>query len=325
MEYRRFGSMGFAVSRLSFGASSLGGVFRRVDERDAIRAVHAALDAGINYLDVAPAYGATVAESVLGRALRGVARDRYHISTKVGKYVVPGDGEEIELDYSEKRIRRSLDESSRRIGVDYFDIVHLHDIEYLHRSHLASALDEGYATLAKLKAEGRIGGIGFGIYPMDLWHRIVDELDVDAMLVHNHYCLNDTRLLELLPATVDRDIAVINASPSASGLLSGREAPAWHPASTEDRAVFRKASRYAEERGVPLAKLALQFSAARSDIATTLFSSASAESVARNLRWIEEPYEEELIEGVRNILTPVLDREWDYDAGLESEAGERTP
>jgi aryl-alcohol dehydrogenase-like predicted oxidoreductase len=88
--YQQFGNLGFEVSRLSFGASALGGVFRNVDETEAIRAVHSALDAGINYIDVAPAYGATRSETVLGKALKGVSRDRYFISTKVGKTSAPG-------------------------------------------------------------------------------------------------------------------------------------------------------------------------------------------------------------------------------------------
>ena len=90
------------VSRLSFGASSLGGVFRPVDEADAIRAVHAALDCGINYFDVAPAYGGTRSETVLGKALRGVPRDRYYLSTKVGKYTNPAAYGDDTLDYSRR-------------------------------------------------------------------------------------------------------------------------------------------------------------------------------------------------------------------------------
>ena len=90
MKYNHLGKTGLNVSRLSFGASSLGGVFHPVDESEAIAAVHAALDRGINYFDVAPAYGATRSETVLGKALKGVSRDRYYLSTKVGKYTEPG-------------------------------------------------------------------------------------------------------------------------------------------------------------------------------------------------------------------------------------------
>ncbi len=90
MEYRPLGKTGLNVSALSFGASALGGVFRPVDESEAVQAVQTALDLGINTFDVAPAYGGTVAESVLGKALRGVPRNRYFLSTKVGKYTEPG-------------------------------------------------------------------------------------------------------------------------------------------------------------------------------------------------------------------------------------------
>ena len=113
MKRNPLGRTGLQVSRLSFGASSLGGVFRTVDEGEAVRAVHAALDAGINYVDVAPAYGATRAETVLGRALREVPRARYFLSTKVGKYTNPGAYGDDTLDYSRARIRASLDESAR--------------------------------------------------------------------------------------------------------------------------------------------------------------------------------------------------------------------
>lgn len=317
MEYRQFGNLGYDVSRLSFGASALGSVFRTVEESDAIRAVHAALDAGINYIDVAPAYGATRSEAILGKALRSVPRDQYHISTKVGKKTDP-DSYGVDLfDYSEQGILASLDESRERIGVDHFDIVHIHDIEYQGRVNVEWAMEEAYTTLEGLKKAGRIGGVSFGIYPMDLWHRIVNELEIDAMLVHNHYCLNDTRATELLPAVKEHGIALINASPFGSGLLTGRKPPAWHPIEEQDGLHFVKALEFCSECDVPIAKLALQFSCSHPEIPTTMFSSASEDSVARNVRWIEEPYEGELIEKVREILNPIVDKQWDYDAGID--------
>ena len=186
MDYRLLGRTGLKVSRLSFGASSLGGVFRPVDENQAIRAVHVALDCGINYFDVAPAYGGTLAETVLGKALRGVPRSRYFLSTKVGKYTNVACYGDDTLDYSRQRIRASVEESSRRLGVEYFDIIHIHDIEYQGRKHTEWALSEGVEAVCELKREGRIGAVSFGIYPMDLWKRIFCSLDIDAALIHNH-------------------------------------------------------------------------------------------------------------------------------------------
>lgn len=159
MNLHPFGNTGLNVSHLSFGASSLGGVFRSVDEGEAIQSVHVALELGINYIDVAPAYGGTRSETVLGKALKGVPRDSYYVSTKIGKYTDPDTYGADTFDYSESSIRRSVDESSERMGVEYFDILHIHDIEYNNGAHTEWALDEGVRTLRALKREGRIGVI----------------------------------------------------------------------------------------------------------------------------------------------------------------------
>lgn len=275
MKMHRLGKTGLQVSALSFGASALGGVFRDVDEGSAIAAVHAALDAGINYFDVAPAYGGTRSETVLGKALRGVARDRYVLSTKVGKTTNPLVYGEDTLDYSRSRIRTSLDESAARLGTDYFDIIHIHDIEYQGRRHTEWALSEGLDAVHELKREGRIGAVSFGIYPVDLWQRIFSDYDVDAALVHNHLCLSDTRLLDLLPLAQARDVGVINASPFASGLLTDRGPPDWHPADAQDRAVFRRAAALCQAAGTSISQLAFQFSSQQLGVDTTMFSTAA--------------------------------------------------
>jgi len=317
MKYNSLGKTVLKVSRLSFGASALGGVYGKVDEAEGIRAVHTALDLGINYFDVAPAYGGTVAETVLGKALKGIARDRYYLSTKVGKYTQPGGYGDDTLDYSRARICASLDESARRLGTDYFDLIHLHDFEYQHRLHTEWALTEGVAALVELKKEGRIGHVSFGIYPMDLWHRIFNTLPADAGLVHNHYTLSDTRALELLPMARQKGIGIINGSPFGSGLLSGREAPDWHPATKDDRRCFHEAKELCEQRGVPISKLALQFSSQNPDFPTTLFSSSRAESVRRNVQWHEDHLDPDLLAAVRRALAPVMNKQWDYDAAVD--------
>jgi L-galactose dehydrogenase len=312
MQYNLLGKTGLKVSRLSFGASSLGAVFHPVDEPEAINAVHTALDLGINYFDVAPAYGGTLSETVLGKALRGVPRDRYFLSTKVGKYTKPGSYGEDTLDYSRARIRASLEESAARLGTDYFDIIHIHDIEYLNRAHTEWALTEGYDTVHELKREGRIGAVSFGIYPMDLWKRIFESYEIDAALVHNHYCVNDTQLLELLPTAREKRIGIINGSPFGSGLLTDRGPADWHPANANDRALFRKAADFCRAQGTPIGRLALQFSSQNPEIPTTLFSTARPDAVRQNVADCERPYDAKLLDEVRKILRPVLNKEWSY-------------
>ncbi len=312
MHYNPLGPTGMNVSRLSMGASALGSVFHPVDESEAIAAVHTALDGGINYFDVAPAYGGTRSETVLGKALRGIPRDRYYLSTKVGKYTGPEAYGNDTLDYSRARIRASLDESAARLGTDYFDILHIHDIEYQNRTHTEWALSEGYEAVQELKREGRIGNVSFGIYPMDLWQRILSTIPIDAALVHNHYCLNDTRLLELLPLARAKGIGIINGSPFASSLLTDSGPAAWHPATAKDRAIFRAAAEFCRRQGTNISTLALQFSANHPEIPTTLFSTSNPQTVLRNVQCLDQPPDMQLLAEVRKILQPVLDKQWDY-------------
>ena len=108
MELRKLGTTGMEVSALSFGASSLGGVFRGIDESEAIRSVYTAIEGGMNFIDVSPYYGHYKAETVLGKALKNVPRDKYYLSTKVGRYGKDGVNT---WDYSAKRAEESVYES----------------------------------------------------------------------------------------------------------------------------------------------------------------------------------------------------------------------
>jgi len=314
MKYSLLGRTGLKVSRLSYGASALGGVFHAVQESDAISAVHTALDCGINYFDVAPAYGGTRSESLLGKALKGIPRAKYFLSTKVGKYsTLDGYGKDT-FDFSGPRIRSSLDESAARLGTDYFDIIYLHDLEYQQRRHVEWALDEGLATLQALKHEGRIGAVGCGVYPMELWQRIFRDYEFDAAMVHNHYLLNETRLLDLLPLAKKKNVGVVNASPFGMGLLTERGPADWHPASAEIRDLFHGAADFCRRQGTDISKLALQFSSQHPDIPTTMFSSSNAETVRRNVQWHEEAFDPGLVSKVQQLLHPVFNLQWNFES-----------
>ncbi len=157
----------------------------------------------------------------------------------------------------------------------------------------------GLDSVHELKREGRIGAVGFGIYPMDLWKRIFSSIDVDAGLVHNHYCLSDTSVLELIPLAKSRQIGIINASPFACGLLTDHGAPEWHPADAHARIVFQSAAEFCRRQGTSIAQLALQFATQNPEIPTTLFSAADPELVRRNVEWHQQPYDPELLTEVR--------------------------
>lgn len=302
MEYRPLGTTGLNVSKLSFGASSLGSVFRTTDDSEAIRTVHAAVDAGINYIDVSPYYGATKAETVLGQAIGQISRSQFYLSTKVGRYGLD------QFDFSSGRIEASLEESLRRLQTDYVDILFLHDIEFVEP---AIILEEAIPTLNRLKRQGKIRHTGICGLPLALFEQMLPVVQVDAIISYCHYALNDTSLLRLLPLLDERGVGLVNASPLSMGLLSTRGTPEWHPAGQELKEVCLKAAKYAADRGEDIAKLAIQFATRHERIPTTLVSTANPENIVKNAKWTDEPIDLDLLQEVLNILNPIRDRTWE--------------
>jgi L-galactose dehydrogenase len=299
MHYRQLGNTGLNVSVLSFGASSLGGVFRTTDDAESIRTVRTALDLGMNFIDVSPYYGATRAETVLGRALADVRRESYLLATKVGQY---GDGQ---FDFSAARVTRSLDESCARLGVDYIDLLQCHDIEF---ADLDQILHETLPTLVKLRAAGRIGHIGITGLPLKIFPAVLDRAApgvVEAVLSFCRYELNDTALDGLLPYLKQQGVGVINASPTGMGLLTERGVPAWHPAPPAMVAGARRAVDYCKSIGADIVKLAVQFCVAHPGIATTLVGSANPDNIRKNVAYVDAPVDFELMGKVLELLKPI--------------------
>lgn len=301
MKYRMLGSTGQEVSILSYGASSLGSVFRDASESEGIKAVHQALDSGINYLDVSPYYGLTKAETVLGKAIKPLPRDQFILSTKAGRYGMN------EFDFSQKRIIQSLEESLQRLNTDYVDILFLHDIEFAPASII---LEESIPALQKLKEDGKIRFTGICGLPLQLFKDILPQTNVDAIISYCHYSLNDSSLMELIPLLEEKKVGLVNASPLSMGLLSLRGAPGWHPASPELQAACLQAAEYCERQGTDIAKLAVQFSTRNEHIPTTLVSTANPNNIRNNAQWLEEELDEELLQEVLAILKPVHNQTW---------------
>lgn len=301
MEFRKLGKTGLDVSILSFGASSLGGVFRPIDDDEGIRALHVALDLGVNLIDCSPFYGITRAETVLGKALCGVPRDKYVLATKVGRY-----GEEA-FDFSAERVTRSVDESLGRLGVEHIDIIQCHDIEYV---SLDQIVDETIPALRQVQEMGKVGFVGVTGFPLAIYPAIMDRIEVDTILSYAHYSLNDTTLGGLIPYLQEKDVGIIGASPLSMGLLTNRGSPDWHPATSEIKAGCAAAAAFCRQQGVDIAQLAVQFSLRNRDIHSTLIGTANPENMRRNVEWLDAPYDDALIEAVLEVLAPIRDKTW---------------
>jgi len=313
MVYNEIGKTGMRVSNLGFGASSLGGVFHDIREAEGIEAVHTAVDNGINFIDVSPYYGHLKAEIVLGKALKEIPRDKYYLSTKVGRY--GKDGKNY-WDYSAERVTASVYESMERLNIDYIDLINVHDVEFQGDlpGGLQKVVDETLPALVKLREEGVVGHVGItDLQPENLkW--VIEHSEpgtVESVLSFCHYCLNDEMLLDYLDFFEQNNIGVINASPFSMGLLSQRGAPDWHPAPEALKEACRKATEYCDRQGYPIDKLAIQYSTALNPrIATTLFSSANPKNVLKNIGYVNEPFDAQLAQKVQEIIGDQMRVRW---------------
>ena len=186
MDYRKIGNTGMEVSVLSFGASSLGGVFRGINESDAIRSVYTAIEGGMNFIDVSPYYGHYKAETVLGKALREIPRDKYILSTKVGRYGKDGVNT---WDYSAQRATESVYESMERLGIDHIDLINVHDIEF---ANLQQVAEETLPALVALRDKGVVSHVGITDLQLENLQWVIDHVPagtVETVLNFCHYCL----------------------------------------------------------------------------------------------------------------------------------------
>ena len=297
MQTRPLGNTGIRLPILSFGASSLGQEFRSVQIEDALQSVRVALDCGLSFIDTSPFYGRGMSEDLLGIALKGVPRDSYRLCTKLGRYDLQ------HFDFSAKRVAESIDVSLHRLGTEYLDIVLCHDIEFVSMQQI---VDETIPALRKIQQAGKVRFIGFSGYPQKIFKFICDQTDVDCVLSYNQYTLQNTSFVEQsVPWLKARGIGVMNAGPFSARLLTNATLPSWLKEPESVKIAARQAAEHCSAQGSDIAKLALQFSCAHPDIATTVTGSANPENIRRWVTWLQEPLDETLLREVLAIFEPV--------------------
>jgi D-threo-aldose 1-dehydrogenase len=321
METRRLGRSEVEVTELGFGGGPLGGLFAALDDDTAAGALAVAWDSGIRYFDTSPHYGIGHSERRIGAMLSGQPRAEFTLSTKVGRLLVPqepagrlDEGFEVPAthrrvwDFSPDGIRRSVDDSLARLGVDRIDVLFLHDAE----KHFEAALRDGYPALAQLRAEGMVRAIGAGMYHTGMLTTLVEEADADVVMLSGRYTLLDHSALDdLLPACARRGVAVVAASVFNSGLLATPR-PAegasydYEPASAD---LLRRARRIADvcaARGVTLPQAAMAFPLRHPVVAGIAVGMRSAEEVRQNTESFRASVPEQLWSDLRRegLLDP---------------------
>ncbi|MCX5201382.1 aldo/keto reductase [Streptomyces sp. NBC_00237] len=312
------------VSALGFGAATLGNLFREVTDDDAYAAVDTAWEAGVRYFDTAPHYGLGLSERRLGLALSGRPRDAYTLSTKVGRLLEPGgpggpasldDGFVVAADqhrvwdFSADGVRRSIEDSLTRLGVDRIDVVYLHDADACGDGG-EQALREAYPALERLRAEGVVGAIGAGMNHVAPLERYVTETDADVVLCAGRYSLLDQRAgLSLLPEALRRGRSVVIGGVFNSGLLADPQPGATYDYKAASVDLLGRALRIksiTEAHGVPLRAAALNFPFRHPAVASVLVGMRSAAEAADAAAMLARDVPSDLWDELKDegLLTP---------------------
>lgn len=300
-----------SVSDVGFGAAQLGNLNQQTTDQESTAAVRAALAAGVTYFDTAPHYGLGLSERRLGDALSDVPRDDIVISTKVGRllvdspetadrqddqgFVVPASVRR-EWDLSADGVKRSIEESLRRLGTDRIDIVYLHDPD----DHEEQALREALPALIDLREQGVIRAVGAGMNQSAMPARFIDAHDVDVIMIAGRLTLLDqTALTDLMPAALRRGVAVVAAGVYNSGLLSSaRIRPDAHfdyaPASAEIRSRAERLAAVCRDHGVDLPAAAVQYPLRHPSVVSAVIGMRTAAHVDSSIERRTTPIPDEL-------------------------------
>ena len=298
------GQTGLQVSRMGFGGAPLGNEYGDIGKDEAIRAVHVAIDNGINFFDTSPYYGRTLSETRLGEALKG---KRHHVilATKGGRFDRPlATG----FDFSYDGIIAMCEASLRRLQTDYLDVYQLHDIEFGDKEQV---VQEAIPALQKLKTGGKVRFIGVTGYPLPLLRQMVETQSLDVILSYCHYNLMNTTLNDVLvPAVKARGVGLIHGSVTHMGLLTDQGPPPWHPAPAPVKEVATAAASYCRSQGVSLAHLAIQFALQNPHVDVMLLGTRTVAELEKSLRLLQTEPDSGLLTAVQRIIEPVANATW---------------
>jgi L-galactose dehydrogenase len=239
----------------------------------------------------------------LGKALRGIERSKFVVSTKVGRY---GDKE---FDFSAQRVKKSLNESLERLGLDHVELCICHDVEFGDMDQITS---ETIPALKELQREGKIKHIGISGLPLDVFKRCFERSkDIDFILSYCHYTMFDTTLQRFWDEKLHGSgIGILNASPLSMGLLTKEGPPSWHPASTNIKDVCRAVASHCDSQGVDIAEMAIKYSLEASFPSSTLVGMKTTKMVEANVSVFDKTFPSDLQEWTSKQFDAIRDKSW---------------
>lgn len=310
---KRFGRSGLTVTDMGFGGAPIGNFLRPITEETSDEMVRHAWNAGMRYFDTAPLYGHGLSEARLGHSLRWKDRDEYVLSSKVGRVLNPAPRNSIDFtpwvdglpftlhyDYTYDGAMRSFGDSLQRLGLERLDIAFIHDCDVFNHGveqqkiYFKQAMEGAYKALRKLRDEGAVKAIGFGVNEWEVCYDALKQGDFDCFLLAGRYTLLEQDSLDkFLPLCEERDVAVVIGGGLNSGILATGAVPGakynYSPAPEEIMEKVRKIEGVCRAHKVPLPAAALQFLLAHPAIASHVPGTRTVDQMKQNIAWISHP------------------------------------
>jgi D-threo-aldose 1-dehydrogenase len=309
MHLNPLGKTGLSVTPLCIGTSPLGSFPAQygyeVGADQAVATITRVLQGPINFIDTSNNYGDGESERRIGKAIAaaGGLPEEFVLATKVDP--LPGSD-----DFSGARVRASVSESLQRLGLDRLQLVYLHDPERITFEE-ATAPDGPVAALVQLREEGVIQHLGVAGGPIDLERKYVGLGVFDAVISHNRYTLVDQSATPLIEDAASSGVAFVNAAPYGGGMLvrGPDKVPTYcyQPASETTLKRVGEMQRVCEERQVPLAAAALQFSMRDPRVTSTIVGMSSPQRIEQTLQLAEWPIDDDLWSTLAHLAAPGRD------------------
>lgn len=298
MQKRKLGKTDLELSVVGLGTWAMGDdFFGKVDDKQSIKAIQASIDSGVNLIDTAPAYGAGHSEEVVGKAIKG-RREELIVATKVGIIRTPSD---FERNLKPESIRKEIDDSLSRLGVDMIDLYQIHwpDPD--------TPLEDSLEELVKIRDAGKYRYLGVSNFDPKLMDQAREQAGIVSLQPQYSLLVRDAEE-ELLPYCLKHDLGVLSYGTLAGGLLTGKftEIPELPEKDNRDKfyqffqepewsavqGLLKEIRAIADEHGVTPAQVSSRWAIQQAGITTVLVGAKNADQAAANAKAGEFELEE---------------------------------
>ena len=323
MQKRKLGKTDIELSAIGFGGAPIGDLFENLQDENCYQVLENCFETNINHFDTSPYYGNGLSEQRLGYFLKKIPKNKYYLSTKVGRYLTPEKEEKIDrgkwagglnfvpnIDYSYDGVMKSFEQSLHRLATSKIDICLIHDVDrFTHGDqvdhYFKIAMSGAYKALTQLKEEKIIKAIGIGVNDADMCKRFAEAGDFDCMLLAGRYTLLDQSALDdCIPIAEEKKIRIILGGVFNSGILAkgvGEDITYFYQTIPDNiKKKYNEISIICERYDVSVTSAALQFCYANKNISSMVIGMDRVNQINNNISSLSKKIPNDLWEEFKN-------------------------